>query len=248
LATSGGHNIKAGVVGTDRLPSIWSANHGFYGAPNPLELWRNLGVAAAPSLQTRAISDDFNTTALSSIWSQENPLSDCSFSADGSDAVTSLPGGQAHDLWSAGNFGCRLMQPMADSDISVEAKFDSLLTAQFQMQGILFQQDASNYLRFESYYDGASVHIFEASFIQDIPTVGIDLPIGNAGNSIWLRVTRQGGIWSLNWSTDGLNFIKAITFSYPLAARRVGVYGGNNGFSVSSGVTARGDYFHVSVP
>lgn len=41
LETTGGHNLKAGIVGHDRLPSILTANHGYYGAANPLELWRN---------------------------------------------------------------------------------------------------------------------------------------------------------------------------------------------------------------
>ena len=46
LAATGGHNMKAGIVGNDNYPSLLSANHGFYGAPNPVELWRNLGSAA----------------------------------------------------------------------------------------------------------------------------------------------------------------------------------------------------------
>jgi hypothetical protein len=41
LATSGGHNIKVGDVDKDGDPDILNANHGFYGAPNPVELWRN---------------------------------------------------------------------------------------------------------------------------------------------------------------------------------------------------------------
>ena len=41
LETSGGHNIKVGMIGHDRFPSILCANHGFFGAPNPVELWRN---------------------------------------------------------------------------------------------------------------------------------------------------------------------------------------------------------------
>lgn len=41
LTDKGGHNLKVGRIGHDRLPSILSANHGFFGAPNPVELWRN---------------------------------------------------------------------------------------------------------------------------------------------------------------------------------------------------------------
>ncbi len=43
LASTGGHNPKMGTIGNDALPSIFSANHGYNGFPNPLELWRNQG-------------------------------------------------------------------------------------------------------------------------------------------------------------------------------------------------------------
>lgn len=42
LARSGGHNIKAGRVGDDRLPSLLTANHGYTGVANPLELFRHV--------------------------------------------------------------------------------------------------------------------------------------------------------------------------------------------------------------
>jgi len=41
LTDKGGHNLKVGRIGHDRLPSILCAKHGFFGAPNPVELWRN---------------------------------------------------------------------------------------------------------------------------------------------------------------------------------------------------------------
>jgi hypothetical protein len=43
LASTGGHNPKMGTIGNDALPSIFSANHGYNGFANPLELWRNQG-------------------------------------------------------------------------------------------------------------------------------------------------------------------------------------------------------------
>ena len=175
-------------------------------------------------------------------------MGNCSFGADGSHAVISVPGGTAHDLWTTGNFAPRLMQPMTDSDIVIEAKFDSGFAAAFQMQGIQFQQDSSNYLRFETYYDGLAVHVYVASFIQNIPTQRLDLPIGNSGSQIWLRVIRQGAAWSVNWSRDGTNFANATTFSYALTATRVGVHAGNDAVGVPPAFTARIDYFHVSVP
>jgi hypothetical protein len=40
-AAAGGFNSKIGVIGTDRLPSILTANHGFCRQPNPVVLFRN---------------------------------------------------------------------------------------------------------------------------------------------------------------------------------------------------------------
>ena len=42
LARTGGHNIKAGRVGHDLLPSLLTANHGYTGVANPLELFRHV--------------------------------------------------------------------------------------------------------------------------------------------------------------------------------------------------------------
>jgi len=49
------------------------------------------------------------------------------------------------------------------SAISFCVRVESLrlvFTAGYQMQGILVQQDASNYLRFEVYYDGVQPHLY----------------------------------------------------------------------------------------
>jgi hypothetical protein len=52
LSTMGGHNPDVGDVGADGDFDILNANHGFYGAANPLELWVNssLPEPSAPAL------------------------------------------------------------------------------------------------------------------------------------------------------------------------------------------------------
>ncbi|MDQ2730786.1 MAG: VCBS repeat-containing protein, partial [Armatimonadota bacterium] len=42
---AGGFNSKTEIVGKDRLPSIFTSRHGFYGDANPLLLWRNKGIS-----------------------------------------------------------------------------------------------------------------------------------------------------------------------------------------------------------
>ena len=59
LSRTGGHNIKAGRVGRDPRPSLLTANHGYTGIDNPLELFRNVsnGSAGARSSGCRRPSD-----------------------------------------------------------------------------------------------------------------------------------------------------------------------------------------------
>jgi hypothetical protein len=40
---AGGFNSKVGIIGHDRLPSVFTSLHGFFGDANPLVLWRNRG-------------------------------------------------------------------------------------------------------------------------------------------------------------------------------------------------------------
>ena len=65
LARTGGHNIKAGRVGHDTLPSLLTANHGYTGIDNPLELFRPVssGSAAARSPGCRRPHDGGHGTA-----------------------------------------------------------------------------------------------------------------------------------------------------------------------------------------
>src|SRR5262249_9411464 len=151
LATSGGHNPKGGIVGNDKYPSIFNANHGYYGAPNPLELWRSPFIAPEPI--PLAASDEFNATALNlGTWRPEDPKGDANVGVDGSHALLSVPYASSHNLWSNGNYAVRLMQGMGNVDFQIEVKFDSVFTAGYQMQGLLVQQDSSDYLRFETHY------------------------------------------------------------------------------------------------
>ncbi len=56
LTTASGHNIKVGDLGADGLPDILNAPHGYYGAPNPVEIWVNQGGLPSP-WETRDIGD-----------------------------------------------------------------------------------------------------------------------------------------------------------------------------------------------
>jgi hypothetical protein len=139
-----------------------------------------------------SVSDDFHSTSLNtSLWTFVNPLNDGSVSVNGTDAVITVPGGTSHDVWSSGNFAPRIMQSIPNHDFEVEVKFDSKVTTYSQMQGIIVEQDGSNYLRFDVYFDGSSPRLFSASFVNNNPTINANTPIA-AGMPIWLKLKRTG--------------------------------------------------------
>jgi regulation of enolase protein 1 (concanavalin A-like superfamily) len=250
LATTGGHNLKTGIIGNDLLPSLLCANHGFYGAPNPVELWRNITSAPViPPPQPPSggpVSDEFNSPVLNtSLWTLQNPLGDATVQSDGSAALISVPANTAHDPWFSNNAAI-LTQNVQNVDFAVEVKFDSTVALQYQMQGIMVESDRSNYLRFEIFSDGVYAHVFAASFVADVPTVRGNLSLPLVAGPFWIRVRRSGDTWTQTWSTDGVNFNDGFVFNQPLSVTRLGPYVGNSaGSGLVPAMTATVDYFRV---
>jgi hypothetical protein len=336
VAATGGHNLKAGVVGNDSYPSLLCANHGFYGAPNPLELWRNTGavtgvppvisnVAAAPALSTATIiwttdkaatsrvdygnapsyggvagnfslvtshslslfglncgtqydfkvtsidsggssasspnatfstgscaggggpqSDNFNLSSLNtSLWTFVNP-SGGSYSLTGANLLLSAPGGSIHHPTAAGaDNAVRMMQTIANVDFDVIVKFDSIPRSRYTSQGMIVEQDDSNFVRFELYSDGNQTYLYGAAIIAGNEIAKINMPVAAGGPSFWLRLGRTANTWSGSSSTDGSSYAPAMTFSQPLTAARIGPFAANYSEvpAITPPFTASIDYF-----
>ena len=58
----------------------------------------------------------------------------------GTQVRLAVPSGHAHDVWTAGDQAPRIMQAVADTDFAVEVKFDSVVSQQFQLQGLIVEQ------------------------------------------------------------------------------------------------------------
>jgi conserved repeat domain len=210
-------------------------------------LWMAAAFLAGPRLLRSAsapVSDDFNTTNLNtSLWTFVNPVGDGTLSFNGTEALLSVPAGRAHDLWTAGNASARILQAIGNVDFTVEAKFDSAPQTSIQDEGIIVAADASNYIRFDVYYSGA-VYFFSSSFVNNKPTVYSNPKLGaTVGAPLWLRVQRQGNVWTGSWSTDGINFITVANFTYAITVAQIGPFVANNGSSAPA-FTAKVDYFH----
>jgi hypothetical protein len=133
------------------------------------------------------------------------------------------------------------MQSANNVDFEIEVKFESTMNAQYQMQGVLIQEDANNFIRFDFSSDGLNTKIFAASFVAGTPTVRNDIII-TGGNPSWLRVKRQGNQWTESYSTNGTTFTAAPSFSHTLVVSKVGPFIGNAG-STAPAFTGLIDYF-----
>ncbi len=121
-----------------------------------------------------SVSDNFNNTTLNTaLWTFVNPLGDGSYQMTGTHLQLSVPAGTRHDLWTDGENAVRVMQPVSNSNFAVEAKFDSTVNTGYQMQGILVEQDSTDFLRLEVLYNGSLMQLLAASIIGSNATFQI---------------------------------------------------------------------------
>ncbi len=189
-----------------------------------------------------ALSDGFNTTTLDATqWLYLNPLNDGSMRLTGSQLELHVPAGEHY--FGSSNDTVRVMQPIIDEDFVIEAKFDSLPTQRFQMQGILVEENANTSLRFEIYSDGNQLKLYAGNYRNGSSTHLYNERL-IANNPVYLRVERLGQQWVVSTSSDGIDWQTAASFAHTMAVSEVGVYAGNTG-SNSSAYTALIDNIKV---
>jgi len=200
--------------------------------------------ASEPPVAGGLSTDDFEGALDTSIWTFSDPVGDSSVTTTGSQLAISVPAGTSHDLWRRANDAPRLMQSVTDGDFEVEVKFDSAVTEQFQIQGILVEQDGGNFIRFDFFNDGSSPRIFAATFTNGSPRSEINFGIAD-GAPVYMRVRREGDLWTQSYSYDGTNWLAGASFTHALTVTGVGVFAGNAGNSPPA-FTSLVDYFTVT--
>lgn len=189
------------------------------------------------------VSDDFNVCGdLDPAWTfVGSSQADDSYGLQGagtSDAQLALhvPGGSDHQAWTTLNCP-RIMQDVPDTDFEIEVKFDSEMSSAYQMQGIVIEQDATHWLRFDLYSHGSGV-----SFYAGATDGGGTLEKANgpllASAPYYLRVARSGNQWTFEHSPDGNGWSTLANFSQALNVASVGPYAGNAGPSGPSSAPA----------
>ncbi len=202
------------------------------------------GVGGAP-VSGPFTSDDFDSATLDTdLWDIIDPQGDGTVSVVGAGTsnarlLLSVPEGTAHDPWVV-NTSLRVMQPATDEDFEIEVKFESLPTEKFQSQGLLVEQDAGHFIRFDLYSDGISLLVFSAVFADGSPITQLNQAI-TASSIQYLRLTRTGDVWTEHYSLDGQSWTTVASFTQSLQVSSVGVFAGN--FDPSPAYTAVVDYF-----
>jgi hypothetical protein len=200
---------------------------------------------------TAFASDDFDRTTLGAPWSVVDSVGDGTVGLGGAGTADArlelaVPAGVNHDPWGT-NGALRVMRPAANADFTTELKFDSVPALKYQTQGLLVEQDADNWIRFSFHHNGSSVRTYAATTAAGVSTGRFDV-IQATGSSLWLRVQRAGHEWTVQTSTDGVNWLTKGSFTHPLSVTAVGPLAGNSGNPVPAH-TALVDYmFEASAP
>lgn len=195
-------------------------------------------------------SDDFSSCMLSDRWTWVNPLGDGAYIESGEQIEISVPADTIHNIYSSDYTVPRLMQPSNDTDFTIEVKFDSVLTNGGTIQGIVIEQDAQNYIRFDTFlrtYQGApsEVVVYTASF-KDLAASNVNnkVRLTDVQGSLWLRVVRTGDKWEQWYSLNGTDWVKSYEFTFDMVVKKAGIFAGNTKYqNVVSAHTAEIDYF-----
>lgn len=177
------------------------------------------------------VDDDFNACVLDTRhWDFVDPLGDASASVLGAgsgDAVVEIhvPAGTSHNPW-VSNDSARLLQPVNDTDLTLEARFGSVVAQRFQIQGLLVEESPGRFLRFDTHHDGSGPRLFVATITDGGAQIVHDVPIA-ASSGVYLRLTRTGNEWTPRYSLDGVEWLALAAFTHPMVASAAGVFAGN---------------------
>ena len=173
------------------------------------------------------VSDDFHAGELNtSVWRLDDPVGDVVLWMTGTNAVVFVPGGTTHNLPRADAIRApRLLQQTEDTDFDVEAKFDSRGSRPYQSQGIMVQEDANSYFRFEVIFGNATPRLYASYQDAGVRTTKVDLGVATAPP--YLRVTRTGDSWAFLYSYDGSVWTSTAPFVQSAVVAEVGIFFSN---------------------
>jgi hypothetical protein len=225
----GGGDVVALAAASDPGWRFERWEGGVSGTANPAHLTVNGDQRVTAIFRTTAsasglTSDDFSGPSLNSgIWRIVDPLADAVVTQAGGRLTVTIPQGVSHDAWTSGNHSTRIMQTAADVNFEVETRFNTMPPGNRHAEGVIVEEDADHYLRFDVQRDARGIRTFSAAVDAGIVHVWLDSAVVS-GQPLALRVRRDGELWSQWYSADGTTWSSPSTFRYPLAVTSVGPF------------------------
>src|SRR3989344_1494729 len=191
--------------------------------------------------------DTFDSGFLQNGWTWNDPRGNSGQSISAGHLEIFITSTNEHDCYGTTRNCPTLLRNINPGDKIFEAKIDGdALTQAYQAYGIMLEQDANNYLRFE--FRSNSVGVFAPAWkiLSGVGSSAIAekaVSLGSANN--YLRLTRSGDTYTLDYSQDGSSYTSAGSFTLSgFAPAKAGLYVINAGSN--SQTTAKFDYFKIS--
>lgn len=159
-----------------------------------------------------------------------------------------VPGSLPYQNWTTGDQSLALLENVIDEDLDLEFRSLASNGPDFTGHGLLIEEGAGTWLRFEFVSTGGRSHIFVAGFrdgqsvVQEVQALPIEVHDDNL--DLWMRVTRVQDSWTQEWSLDGITFQSGAEFEFPLMVRRMGPGISHSGGHASP-FTARFDWLRT---
>lgn len=152
--------------------------------------------------------------------------------------------GGPFDLWNGVRSAPRLTQKVADGPFAVSAKFLSIPTERYQMQGFVFEGEGTDLIRVNTHSDGETVTLFAAATDDgpDAKSERLFAETVTAEDVAYLSVARaEDDVYTLSRSADGRAWIEAGRFTRTMPVARVGLFAGHT--ADADGYTMIVDWF-----
>lgn len=136
-----------------------------------------------------------------------------------------------HDMWKSSNEAPRIVQPIPPNmNFAITAKFDSVPSETYQLQGLVLQENADKFIRFGCYGVGGAQKLFLALIDYNSATVFYHALSPFAEK---LRLERSGNVYTASVAQAGMTTFDVVdSFSLSssqLDVQDVGLYAGNAG-------------------
>jgi hypothetical protein len=190
-------------------------------------------------------SDDFSGTVLRPKWVEYDPVGDVTVSIGSGILTVAIPAGTDHDLYTATDHALRLRQTYTGSaNFTLEAKFTTSLTTNYQFHGFTVGTDNSNMARFDLVEMDGLVIAIGATFSSMVYTEIINAEAGDGWTQpYYLRLVKSGTTYTFYHSTDGSTWNSAGFGTYSGTVNHIGLLFGTATGATSPAFTATVDYF-----